>query len=444
MKKILLLVTLTLPVLSVLAQDYTSIKTQVALQQYKKAREDVDKGMGNTKFASKAEAYILKAAIYGSLAAEPATKGTPAGDQLLSEADAAFKKYRELDPTLTLLSDPVYQNSPINIYSGLFSSGYKDYEKKSWQEGADKFKRVVEYSDLLISKKIITIAADTNSLLLAGITAENSKNNDDAAKYYGRIADMKLGGADYEGIYRFLVRHSFAKKDMTNFEKYKAIGVQLYPTSEFFTYDKADFAIGLEDDFNKKVKALEDLVAADPNNEKAYQLLGEVIYDTLNSRKEGAVQPGNAADLEKIMINAFAKSSSLKAGNEIPYLFTADHYINKSIKISDEKDAHAAAMKTRTKPGTPLSKDDIAKRDALDQQYVALLEAAREPYERAVAILAKKENMSRLDKQQYKKAVGYLGDIYGIKKSRTKGNPADQAKFAAEEKKWNDLYTSLK
>jgi len=444
MKKILLVATLSLPAFFLQAQDYTPVKNLLALQQYKKAKEDLDKGMGNAKFASKPEAYILKTAIYSGMAADPATKGTPAGDQLLTEAEAAFKKYREMDPSLALLSDPVYQNGPIGIYSGLFSSGYKDYERKNWQEGAEKFKRVIEYSDLLISRKIITIAADTNSLLLAGITAENNKNNDDAAKYYGRVADLKVSGPDYEGIYRFLVRHYFSKKDMANFEKYKAMGVQLYPTSEFFTYDKADFAIGLEEDFNKKVKSLEELLAADPNNDKAYELLGEVIYDTLNSRKEGAVQPANAADLEKTMINAFTKAAALKPGSETPLLFTADHYITKSIKLSDEKDAHAAAMKTRTKPGAQPSKEDAAKRDALDQQYVSLLESAREPYEKAVVILAKKENMTRLDKQQYKKAVGYLGDIYGIKKNRTKGNAADQAKFAAEEKKWNDLYATLK
>ena len=56
---------------------------------------------------------------------------------------------------------------------------------------------------------------------------------------------------------------------MVNFEKYKAYGKELYPNSEFFTYDKVDFAVGLEEDFNKRVKALEETIAADPTNYKA-------------------------------------------------------------------------------------------------------------------------------------------------------------------------------
>ncbi len=444
MKKFFLLPAVLLVAFFAQAQNYEEAKNMMLLMQYKKAKEAVDKGMANAKYVSKPEAFILKAAIYAGLANEAGTKGTAQAEQLITEADAAFNKYREMDPSLALVSDPVYQNGPINIYSALFSSGYKDYERKNWQPAFEKFKRVVEYSDLLISKKIIAIAVDTNSLLLAGINAESSNNIDDAAKYYTRLADLKIPGKDFEGIYRFLVRHYFTKKDMASFEKYKAIGKQLYPGSEYFNYDIIDFAVGLEDDFNKRILALEEAIIANPNNDKAQELLGELIYDTLNSNKEGAVQPANAAELEKKMIIALNKSAALKPGIETPYLLLGGHFINNSIKINDERDKLSAQIKARTKPGTQLSKDDIAKRDALDQKYFNALEAAREPYEKAVAVFAKKENMSRISKQQYKNIVSSLADIYSNKKIRAKGNAADQAKFAAEEKKWNDLYDTIK
>src|SRR5215510_14167736 len=151
MKKFFLLPTILLLAVFVQAQSYETIKNTIILQQYKKAKEDIDKGMANAKFAAKPEAFLLKAVWYSAFSLDRATKGTPAGDQLLGDAEAAFKKYREMDPTLGLVtSDPIYQNAPINIYSGLFSSGYKDYESKNWQGSFDKFKRVVEYSDLLI------------------------------------------------------------------------------------------------------------------------------------------------------------------------------------------------------------------------------------------------------------------------------------------------------
>ena len=443
MKKTFLLSAIVLFTFLAQSQSYDAVKTELTLQQYSKAKTDLDKAWTNPKYVSKPEAYILKACVYGGLANDPTVKNTPTAEQYANEADAAFTKYKEMDPSMALITDPVYQYGPINIYSALFNSGYKDYEKKNWQSGFQKFKKVVEYSDLLAAKKIIT-TTDTNSVLLAGITAESGGMKDEAAKYYGRIADMKVGGQGYEGIYRFLVNYYATKKDDANFEKYKGYGKELYPNSEFFTYDKVDFAVGLEDDFNKRVAALEETIAKDPSNYKATLMLGEIIYDTLNSRKDGAVQPANAAELEPKMIKAFYKAGEMKPDDETPYVYAGDHFINKSITINDERDAHVAAMKQRAKPGTPASKDDIAKRDALDAKYFAALDAAREPYEKAAAIFAKKDKMTGQEKQQYKKVAGYLGDIYQNKMVKAKGNAADVAKYTAEKKKWDDVYDSIK
>ena len=426
------------------AQNYESIKNAAILQQYKKAKEDFEKASAKSGFLAKPEAYMLKAAVWSGLANEKDVKGTDAEYPLIMEADAAFVKYREMDPALALISDPFYQNAPISIYSALFSSGYKDYESKNWQPGFQKFKKVVEYGDLMISKKIINITADTNSLLLAGITAENAGLKDDAAIYYSRLANLKIGGSGYESIYRFLVNYNFTKKDMAGFEKYKALGLQLYPSSDFFTYDKVDFAVGLEDNFDKKLAMLDDVIAADPGNYKAERSLGEIIYDTLNSRKPNAVLPANADALETKMIAAFNKAAGLKANDEVPFIYIGDHYMNKSLKIDDERTALKAAIKARTKPGTPISKDDAAKRDALDATYRTALDAAREPYEKAAQIFSKKPTITQQDKPQYQKVSGYLADIYADKSTRPGTSPADKEKFNAESKKWNALYDSIK
>lgn len=444
MKKSLLFFVVLVLAAAVQAQNYESVKNLMVLQQFKKAKEDVDKGMGNAKFAAKAEAYILKAAIYAGLANDPANKQTAAGDQLINDADAAFSKFKEMDPSMALLSDPIYQNAPIQLYQYLFSSGYKDYEAKSWAASFQKFKKVVEFSDLLIGRKIVQIAADTNSLLLAGLTAESGGNKDEAVKYYSRMAELRVGSQGYEGIYRFLVNYYATKKDEANFEKYKAIGKELYPKSEFFTYDKVDFAVGLEEDFNKKIEALEATVASDPNNTKAVQLVAELIYDTLNSQKDGAVQPANAAALEGKMLAALNKLTQLKPGDEYPYLLLGGHFINKRDKLDEVRSKHVTEMKSRTKPGAPASKEDVAKRDTLDAQFARALLAIEAPYVKAAEIYSKKpQPMTAVDIQRYKNVAGYLGDIATFKKNKAKGNAADLAKYTAEEKKWNDLYDEI-
>lgn len=447
MKKLLLVSVVCLSGLIATAQNYDNIKNLLLLNKFEQAKTDFDKAFTNTKFASKAEAFILKTAIYAGLAMSDAYKDKPEGLQLANEAEAAFKKYREMEPDLKLIKDLVYQNGPINLYSAFYSGGFEDYKAKSWQSGYEKMKKAVELSDLLIAQKVFNAPLDTNVLILASITAESSGNKDDAAKYYVRLADAKVEGEGFESVYRFLVSYYFGKKDISNFEKYKTLGAQLYPKSEYFTYDKVDFAVGLANSFEDKLKAVEEILATDPDNFKANQVLGELIYEALNPEKEGAVIPENAADLEKRMVSSFLKAASVKANFEIPYIYMGDHFINKAAKTNDARSAHAADMKARTKPGTMASKEDVAKREMLDKKYGDDLEQAREPYEIAGSILAeraaKEGGLELREKEQYKKVANYLSEIYAYKKIMAKNKPADQAKFAAEEKKWNEIYDSI-
>lgn len=444
MKRILFLAAISLSSFLVQAQKYEDIKNQLIFNKYKEAKIELDKAMSNPKFTSKAEAYILKATIYASLATDDANKGTAAGDQLANEADIAFKKYKEMEPGLALINDPVYQNAPINIYTNYYTTGYADYNGKKWQTAFDKFKIAVEYSDMLISKKIFQFPLDTNVLILAGLTAESSNNKDEAVKFYSRLADNKITGDGFESVYRFLVNHYFGKKDMVAFEKYKALGLQLYPKSEYFKFDKIDFAVGLVEDFNEKLKAVEEVLATDPNNLKANEIMWGLIYDTLNSSKEGAVLPANAEELEKKMIVGINKTAAAKPEDEGPYLYLGSYFVTKKDKVNDARQAHANDTKSRTKPGTMASKEDLAKRDLLDKQYLEAMDAIRIPYEQAAKVYAAKATLDVRQKSQYKNVAGYLAEIYELKKKKAKAKSPEQLDFEAKEKKWNEVYESIK
>ena len=202
MKRYFFLFAVLFSALVVNAQKYEDIKNKLIVSQYKQAKEDIDKAMTNVKFTAKPEAYILKATIYAGLAMAEGTKGTPQAEPLATEAEAAFKKYKEMDPAMSLVTDPIYQNGPINLYSGYYASGYNDYSAKppKWDASFEKFKKAAELSDVLISKKILTSTLDTNVLILAAVTAENSNKKDEAAKYYMRLADNKVTGYGFESV----------------------------------------------------------------------------------------------------------------------------------------------------------------------------------------------------------------------------------------------------
>jgi hypothetical protein len=444
MKKILLFISVCLAGFVADAQSYESIKNMVILTQYKKAKEELDKAMGTAKFTSKPEAYILKTVVYSTLSMDEGIKNTAEGDQLTDEGDAAFKKYKEMDPSMSLMGDLVYQNGPVNLYSSYYSSGYNDYSGKKWDAAFAKLKKAVVYSDLLIEKKLLTVTMDTNVLILAGITAEKSNHKDEAAGYYSRLAENKVTGDGFESVYRFLVSHYFGKKDYNSFEKYKEIGKQLFPNSEFFLFDKIDFAVGLETTLAGKVKAVEEVLAKDPNSFKASEWMGEIIYRAFYPLKDDVPESFDSVALEQKMINAFNKAGELQPDSIDAFLYLGDHFYNKSEKIKDLRAAHATDMKQRTKPGTMASKEDIAKRDLLDKQYGEALETERIPYEKGAAIFAAKTSLSIREKAQFRLLTGKIADVYTYKKIQAKGKPADFAKYEAEEKKWNEKYESIK
>ena len=431
------------------SQNYDPVKTLVMINQLDKAKTDLDKSFTNAKYTAKPEAFILKTAVYASVANMDGKKDTPAAAQLVEEADAAFTKYRELDPALSLISEPIYQNGIIMLYSNYYSSGYSDYNNKAYDKALGKLKKAIQYSDLLIKQKVLTSTLDTNVLILAAITAETGGYKDEAAAYYTKLADAKVGGDGYEGVYRYLVTYHFGKKNMEGFEKYKKLGKEVFPKSDYFDFDKVDFAVGLVNTFTEKLAAIDEVLASDPTNFKANQVLGEIIFDTLNPRDEGMVLPENYNELEKKMIDAFSRSSKARPDYEIPLLYVGDHYINKASRVEEKRNKHAQDMKARTKPGTMASKEDVAKRDALDKEYGDTMEGAKEPYLAAAAIFADRATKGELetrDKQQYKKVTSYLSEIYGLKKvmANKAKNLADKAKWEAEEKKWNERYESIK
>lgn len=444
MKRILLTFSIGIACFAAGAQSLETIKTDVMLTLFKKAKEDIDKAMGSGKFDGKAEAYILKTTIYATLSMYDGTKNTATGDQLAEEGDAAFKKYREMDPSMGFVSDPVYQTGPVNLYSNYYSSGYEDYANKKWDAGFVKLKKTVYYSDLLVERKILNVPIDTNVLVLAGITAEKSNHKDEAAGYYARLADNKITGEGFESVYRFLVSHYFGKKDYTAFEKYKALGKELFPKSEFFTFDKIDFAVGLETSLAAKIKALEEILAKDPNSFKANEWMGEIIYRAFNPTKVDVPEPFDSAAMELKMIKAFNKSVSLQPDSIDAYLYLGDFYYSKSEKIKNMRAAHAADMKKRANTDAMASKEDIAKRDLLEKQYGEALEKERIPYEKGAAIFASRTRLSIREKSQYRLLAGKIADIYAYKKKQAGGNTAEAAKYEAAEKKWNETFESIK
>jgi len=368
-----------------------------------------------------------------------------------------------MEPDLKLLSDKnaPYTNTPAILYGGYFNSGYAKYGSKQWEGAFKDFETVVTLSDFLMAHKLIDMKLDTNGLLLAGASAQSLKKEDEAAKYFSRLAEAKVGGKENEFLYQFLAGYHIQKGDIDGFNKYLGLGKEAFPGSKNFDYDDVDYIIQIEDE-KVKNSLIEKKLAADPNNYKLQSVIGEAIFDQLNGKDSVKANPANYNDLEQKMVTAFVKASELKAGNGFPLSNLGNHFMNKSIKVSKEQEdfrtyirekrqAAAPAAATKPKPGAkPVAAKapaddpaDAAKREELKKKYFDAITSSGLYFQKAVDIYSKIATPSNIEKQQYRNAVSYLIDINRELKDNSKGKPAEYDKFEKEEKKWTAEYSKL-
>jgi len=456
MKQILFsTIAMLMVIIGIKAQKYESIKQYLILQTPEKAKEELDKNWSNPKFIAKPEAYILKASVLGALGSK--AEGD-AANALIDESEKNLEEYLQKDPQMTLIKDPAYSNTPIIIYSSLFNRGIGFYNKKDYQASFKTFEKVCSWSEFLNKNGIASIPLDTNAILLAGASAQaTEKNDEDAFKYFKKLADNKVGGKDNEFLYRFLARKSFDKEDMDGFEKYMALGRELYPQEEYYTYKEEDFVFSL-DDKAEKMRRIEGMLKKNPNNFKVQAAYGETLFDELNPRDIETPLPEGAAEKEEKMVAAFTKAAEIEPNNPLSYMNLANHFMNQSIRANNAVAAQQKMMRDKIKAATPepvkgkpapkpptADPADVEKRKQLQAVYEGILAKALEYYEKGLGIYEKMSNHTTMDKQNWRNAVSNLIDINKEMKNaaiRDK-NAADEKKFDTAEKKYIAMYANM-
>lgn len=437
MKKVLLLAAISCLTTSMFAQKYDDVKNLLMLGQIDKAKATLDK-LGNEKFYAKPEGQLVKSAVFSSMSLDSAKAAD--AEKNREESYGAFMKYKEMDPAMKALDDPILKNGPFNLYASYFNAGVAEINNKEYEGAFAKFKKVVDLSDILIAKKILPYTTlDTNAVYYAGVLAETNKQPDEATKYYTRLADLKVPGPNFISVYQGLVRYYALKNDNANFEKFKALGHELYPSDDFFKFSILDFAIGGSNNFDEKIKNLEKIIASNPNDYKSQLALGEAIYDTLNSRKEGAVLPANFDELEAKMLSALDKAAAISPNELQPTLLKGDHYITKSERIGDEMRPIETEIDKKGAKATPADKQKLAE---IRKRYDAVYDLAKDNFEKAADMFGKMGSLDANQKRQYRIIAGNLAQYYSYKRETAKG--ADLNKYVAAEGKYNALYDQLR
>jgi len=417
---------------AVKAQDYKKVRDALVLAQVpgnagqtklEEAKAQLDKVVADPKAQGKAETYLLQTEVLGTIAGNEGLKAKyPNADV---EALQALKKYLELEPNEAKIKEDRYAG--VNsAYGSLFSAGVKYYNQKNWDSSYAKFKDVVELGDILTSRKWTTSAFDTTSYLYAGVTAQNAKKNEEGAKYYSKIADRKIGGKDYEGIYDFLTKFYLNANKQDEFKKYLAIAKELYPTNTL--WNDLEFANSTDNTaVEEMVKKFETADASKSLDAKSYLDYGDYFINNKKIKELDAPQRAQYTDRAFL---AFSKAADLDTANGL------SSYNAGVSAYTLFEDASDSARKIKGVTAAIKSK-----RAAADKQVDSAANKSITWLEKSFNTLANKSERTGTEKNVVGKTADLLYNLYTYKRDRSKAlNPKDYDKYDAKVKFYDSMH----
>lgn len=413
---------------AVQAQDLKKAKTAYTLAMVKPekledAKVEIDKLATDEKASKQAESYLLRMQVYSKIASDEALLAKyPTADV---EAYTALQKYLELEPNEEKLKADRFDG--INgVYNAFFQQGVKLYKEEKWDKSFDKFKNMAAMGDLLIARKWSNSPFDTTSYLYAAATAQNAKLESEAVKYYSKLAEIKVNGKDYEGVYEYLTKYYLNNPNDAEFKKYIGLAKEVYPTNTLWK--------DIEFEYTKKNTDLASFVTKFEADDAANTLSSEAYFDYgnyfANDDKIKDLPEDKRAQYNKKAQYAFEKAYSKDTTNGIAaYNAGVTAYTNWEVVAQTAKDIKGTTADIKAKK-TAANKQAF---EAADQSIAWLEKAHRS--------LAGKTDRSNLEKGLLNKSVDLLYNIYEYKRDMSRGvNPKDFDAYDAKVTYYNNLH----
>jgi hypothetical protein len=410
MKRVLLTATLAIAGTVLFAQDVKKTKEFITANAWDKAKTSIDATLANPKNAKNAEAWYLKAKVYSALAIFPNPK-EPNTFENRNTALEAIKKLQEVDKTQAQVFLTMDQYKPVyDLYTTSFEESADKYNQEKYAEALEAFKNTGVYGDYIFSQGWGLYKLDTTLTYYTALSALNAKKDEDAVKYFSKLADAKVGGKpEMATSYRYLAKHYYDKKDEANMMKYITAGKELYPKDDYLPLLELDY-VRDKGDKAALYKKYDEMLAANPDNfdmlfEYGNELFGETHVADASKR------PANYSENLKKIEELYTKAAALKPENSDVWLSLGKHYYNQALFKEDE----VRAIKG-TKP------EDVKKKADMNAEIVALADRSIAPLEKVFAMFDGEGKLKTHDKSNFKSSCNLLNYAYGMKKDKAKAD----------------------
>lgn len=417
MKKISLFLVAAVSFFSVSAQSIDDINKKLNANDLVGAKAGIDAHMLDPKNAGKADSWYFKGRIYNALSYD---KAISLEDRTLYKNTAyeAFKKTQQLDPADLRLKLEFYK-SYLDLYFGLYDAGAGFFNEKKFDQAYAAFTKALEVKDYILDKKYAYTEAtlyplDTALVLNAAISATQAKKDADAVNYYRKLVDANIQGAGYEEVYEYLVNYYNAKEDQASLKLVMEKAKRFYPTNEYWT-DMEVRAVGKTGDQAALFAKYEELIAANPTNFTLPYNYSIEMYNSIYGKNAAA---GNQDPIKAKLTEYLKKAIANDKGNDANMLMT-NHLYNVAADLT------AASIEVKgTKPEDLKKKKDlmVTANKSMDE-FIPYAEASIKYFEA-------QPTLKPVQKANYKIVLGYMSEVYNMKKDAKKAGEYDKKRLA--------------
>jgi hypothetical protein len=374
------------------------------------AKNEIDKVVVNEKNAKEADAWYTKSKVYAELSNDSTLRSKY--PEARDEAFAAVKKYVELDDK-KLVSLTLDNYKPImDVYNGYFKTGATYYNNNNFADAFENFRKCLETSKYMNEKGWSNLKLDTTVVLYTGISAEKIQKKDEAAIYYGMLADAKVSGENMAEIYKWLADYYSTKKDAANSQKYLAIGKSLYPKDNFWDTMELELARDNGDKQNLFTK-YEDIIAKDPTNYLYVYNYGIEQYKEAY-KEDVTKRPANSDELITKAITNIKKTLELKPD------YAPANFVLGQVIYNQGVDLNAKAKEIKLPPTGKLKPEDQKKKDEYKAEMMKKFDEAIPYFEKVDQLLGSQGKLKMDEKANLKDSYDLLITIYEQKGMKDK------------------------
>jgi len=224
------------PLIAQLVPSLEEIRLAAGRNEWQKAKEGIERFLAQAPHAGNPEAWQLRSLIlYKIVTNKEYEHLAPGGHR---EAFEAYTRYVDLASSKKSLS-PGGHEVLFGLAFHQIEKATSDFQQKRFAEALQTFRQVEEVENYIIKKGLSYQdfqfpAFDTQLYVNIAAAATGAGREDVALDYYGRIADQKIRGRGYDGIYRYLVDRYDKKGEKAIRDRYLQTGRELYPDDPFW------------------------------------------------------------------------------------------------------------------------------------------------------------------------------------------------------------------